>query len=119
DGPRNRVVSGGAICLAHTMNVQQTVLQSSLRDARKLAPASDYEIVRRAIAFISENYRDQPEVEAIAEAAGTDSRALTELFRRWCGLTPKEFLAAVTLDHARKILRESPSVLDASFELGL
>src|SRR5690606_40504041 len=61
----------------------------------------------------------QPEVEAIAEAAGTNARALTELFRRWCGLTPKDFLAAVTLDHARKILRDAPSVLDASFELGL
>ncbi len=68
---------------------------------------------------MSENFREQPEVEAVAEAAGTTPRALTELFRRWCGLTPKEFLAAVTLDHARRILRETPSVLDASFELGL
>jgi AraC family transcriptional regulator of adaptative response/methylated-DNA-[protein]-cysteine methyltransferase len=101
------------------MNMQQTVLQSTVREGRKLAPADDYDTVRRAIAFVSEHFRDQPEVEAIAEAAGTDARALTELFRRWCGLTPKDFLAAVTLDHARKILRESPNVLDASFELGL
>lgn len=101
------------------MNMQQALIPTPLRDARKLAPASDYETVRRAIAFVSESYREQPEVEAIAHAAGTDSRTLTELFRRWCGLTPKEFLAAVTLDHARKILRDAPSVLDASFELGL
>ena len=79
----------------------------------------DYGRVRRAITFISENFRDQPKVEAIAAAAGTDTRDLTELFRRWCGLSPKAFLEAVTLNHAKQILRETPSVLDASYELGL
>jgi len=101
------------------MNMQQTIQQEAVRDARRLVPAGDYETVRRAIAFVSENFRDQPEVEAIAEAAGTTPRSLTELFRRWCGLTPIDFLAAVTLDQARKILRDAPNVLDASFELGL
>jgi AraC family transcriptional regulator of adaptative response/methylated-DNA-[protein]-cysteine methyltransferase len=81
--------------------------------------ADDYETVRRAIAYVSEHFRDQPEAEAIARAAGTDPRALNELFRRWCGLTPKEFLQAVTLDRARKVLHETPSVLEASYELGL
>ena len=101
------------------MNMQ-TAIQREIRSALPLTSATaDYETVRRAIAFVSENFREQPEVEAVAEAAGTTPRALTELFRRWCGLTPKEFLAAVTLDHARRILRETPSVLDASFELGL
>jgi AraC family transcriptional regulator of adaptative response/methylated-DNA-[protein]-cysteine methyltransferase len=101
------------------MNMQ-TAIQREIGSALPLMSATaDYETVRRAIAFVSENFREQPEVEAVAEAAGTTPRALTELFRRWCGLTPKEFLAAVTLDHARRILRETPSVLDASFELGL
>jgi AraC family transcriptional regulator of adaptative response/methylated-DNA-[protein]-cysteine methyltransferase len=101
------------------MNMQ-TAIQTNVASALPLTSATaDYEMVRRAIAFVSENFRDQPEVEAVADAAGATPRALTELFRRWCGLTPKEFLAAVTLDHARKILRETPSILDASFELGL
>jgi len=81
--------------------------------------ASDYEIVKRAIAYTTESYREQPEVEAIAHAAGTDPRQLNELFRRWCGLSPNVFLQSVTLDNARKILRESPNILDASYELGL
>lgn len=81
--------------------------------------AEDYETVRQAIAYVSEHFRDQPDAEAIAHAVGKNPRALTELFRRWCGLTPKEFLQAVTLDHARRVLRETPSVLEASFELGL
>ncbi|HKY85333.1 MAG TPA: methylated-DNA--[protein]-cysteine S-methyltransferase, partial [Pseudorhodoplanes sp.] len=37
----------------------------------------------------------------------------------WAGLTPKAFLQALTLDHARKLLRDSASVLDASYEVGL
>ena len=83
------------------------------------AAHSDYEMVRRAIAFISEQWRQQPEIDAIAEAAGVSATELHHLFRRWAGLTPKAFLQALTLDSARKLLRDSASVLDTSYELGL
>ena len=83
------------------------------------AAATDYEMVRRAIAFISEQWRAQPEIDAIAEAAGVSATELHHLFRRWAGLTPKAFLQALTLDHARALLRDSASVLDATFEVGL
>src|SRR3954451_2673201 len=79
----------------------------------------DYAIVRRAIAYISEHWRAQPEVEQIAEAAGVTPTELHHLFRRWAGLTPKAFLQAITLDAARTLLRASASVLDASYEVGL
>jgi AraC family transcriptional regulator, regulatory protein of adaptative response / methylated-DNA-[protein]-cysteine methyltransferase len=79
----------------------------------------DYSIVRRAVAYISEQWRAQPEIEAIAHAAGVTPDELHHLFRRWAGLTPKAFLQALTLDHARRLLRESASVLDAAYEVGL
>ena len=44
---------------------------------------------------------------------------LHHLFRRWCGLTPKAFLQALTLSHARDLLRSSASVLDTAYEVGL
>ena len=81
--------------------------------------ASDYDIVRRAIAHIRGNWQAQPEIETIAEAAGVTATDLHHLFRRWAGITPKMFLQALTLDHARRLLRDSASVLDASFEVGL
>ncbi len=81
--------------------------------------ACDYDVVHRAVEYISHHMRRQPEVEEIAAAVGVSSRALTDLFRRWCGLTPKAFLQAVTLDRARRVLAESPNVLDAALELGL
>jgi AraC family transcriptional regulator of adaptative response/methylated-DNA-[protein]-cysteine methyltransferase len=91
--------------------------------APDLAPlsiaAADYDVVRRAISHIRGHWRDQPEVEVIAEAAGVTATDLHHLFRRWAGLTPKAFLQALTLDHARRLLRESASVLDASYEVGL
>ena len=56
--------------------------------------AADYAIVRRAIAFLSEHWRTQPEIEAVAQAAGVSPSDLHHLFRRWAGITPKAFLQA-------------------------
>ena len=84
-----------------------------------LRPVSDYEVVRRAIEFISERWRDQPSLERVADAVGQKPLSLQRLFTRWAGLSPKGFLQAVTLDHARRLLADSASVLDASLELGL
>ena len=81
--------------------------------------AADYDIVRRAIAHIRGNWRAQPEIDAIAHAAGVSATDLHHLFRRWCGLTPKAFLQALTLHHARELLRSSASVLDTAYEVGL
>jgi AraC family transcriptional regulator of adaptative response/methylated-DNA-[protein]-cysteine methyltransferase len=81
--------------------------------------AADYDVVRRAIAHIRGNWRTQPEIETIAEAAGVTPTELHHLFRRWAGITPKAFLQALTLDRARELLRDSASVLDTSYEVGL
>lgn len=81
--------------------------------------SADYEVVRRAIAHIRGNWQAQPEIDIIAEAAGVSPTDLHHLFRRWCGLTPKAFLQALTLHSARELLRASASVLDTTYEVGL
>src|SRR3978361_1808713 len=81
-----------------------------------VAAAADYDVVRRAIAHIRQHWRDQPEIDIIAEASGVTATELHHLFRRWCGLTPKAFLQALTLHSARDLLRASASVLDTAFE---
>jgi AraC family transcriptional regulator of adaptative response/methylated-DNA-[protein]-cysteine methyltransferase len=91
-----------------------------LTDLTPLADAAaDYDVVRRAIGHIRGHWREQPEIEAIAEAAGVTPTELHHLFRRWAGITPKAFLQALTLDSARQLLRDSASVLDATYEVGL
>lgn len=84
-----------------------------------IGDAADYAVVRRAIAFVCERWRAQPEIDAIAAAAGVSASELHHLFRRWAAITPKAFLQALTLEHARRLLRDSASVLDVSFEVGL
>jgi len=91
-----------------------------LPDSSPLAAAADdYDVVRKAIGHIRGHWREQPEIETIAEAAGVTPTELHHLFRRWAGLTPKAFLQALTLDGARQLLRDSASVLDATYEVGL
>jgi AraC family transcriptional regulator of adaptative response/methylated-DNA-[protein]-cysteine methyltransferase len=81
--------------------------------------AADYAVVRRAIAFVCEHWRAQPEIDAIAAAVGVSASELHHLFRRWASITPKAFLQALTLEHARRLWRDSASVLEAAFEVGL
>jgi AraC family transcriptional regulator of adaptative response/methylated-DNA-[protein]-cysteine methyltransferase len=97
----------------------------AINDHRLAKPGSenatlrDYDSVRRAIAFISEHWRAQPTIEAMADAASVTPDELHHLFRRWAGLTPKAFMQALTLDHAKGLLRDSASVLDAALDSGL
>lgn len=104
------------------MNIAMT--NPIISEQRLVKPAAqaalrDYDAVRRAIAFISENWRSQPTIEAMAEAASLTPDELHHLFRRWAGLTPKGFMQALTLDNAKRLLRDSASVLDAAYDSGL
>ncbi len=81
---------------------------------------SDYETVRRVIEFISADYRDQPSLDAIAAELDQSPTQLQKTFTRWAGLSPKGFLQAVTLDHAKRLLRqEEMPLLETSIEVGL
>ncbi len=90
---------------------------NALRDL----PASpeDYAYVRKTIEFLTENWRDQPTLEAIADHAGLSPTHFHKLFSRWAGISPKQFIQALTLDHAKALLRQSASVLDTTYEVGL
>jgi AraC family transcriptional regulator of adaptative response/methylated-DNA-[protein]-cysteine methyltransferase len=82
-------------------------------------PCSDYDVVRQVIEFLSENWRDQPSLEAIAQHVRMEPTRLQKIFTRWAGLSPKAFLQAITLDHARALLEQSATVLDTTYEVGL
>jgi AraC family transcriptional regulator of adaptative response/methylated-DNA-[protein]-cysteine methyltransferase len=89
------------------------------KTAPRKPPRTDYDIVRRAVEYISENWRDQPSLEQIASVVGLQPLSLQRLFTRWAGLSPKGFVQALTLNHARSLLADSASVLDATYEVGL
>ncbi len=82
-------------------------------------PANDYATIRRALEFVTKRWRDQPSVETIADHVGISASHLQFVFKRWAGLTPKAFLQAITIERARELLRDSATVLDVSYEVGL
>ena len=79
----------------------------------------DYDQIRRAIAFLARTWTEQPGLEELAAHLDLEPTQCQKLFKRWCGLSPKEFVQALTVHHARGLLKDSASVLDAAFEVGL
>jgi len=79
----------------------------------------DYAVVRAVIEYLTQNWRAQPRLDEIAAHVGMGPEPLQRLFQRWAGITPKAFLQALTLDHARALLSQSATVLDTAYEVGL
>ena len=73
----------------------------------------------RAIEFIEREFERQPRLAEIARHVGLSEFHFNRLFRRWTGLTPKQYLAEVTSRAARPALRAEPSVMDAAHSVGL
>ncbi|MEM8540716.1 MAG: bifunctional helix-turn-helix domain-containing protein/methylated-DNA--[protein]-cysteine S-methyltransferase [Pseudomonadota bacterium] len=99
--------------MQHSSNALQIELTNEVERG------NDYSKIARVISLISENYRDQPSLEELALNVDMEPTALQKLFTRWAGLSPKAFLQAVTIDHARRLLAADLPLLDTAYELGL
>jgi AraC family transcriptional regulator of adaptative response/methylated-DNA-[protein]-cysteine methyltransferase len=109
-----------ALPAAGRHHARMTQIALSAEHAEPLEAASDYAKVAEAVAVIGERWREQPSVEEVARAVGLSDQHLRALFRRWAGVSPKAFLEALTLRHARALLREEGAdLLGASLRLGL
>jgi AraC family transcriptional regulator of adaptative response/methylated-DNA-[protein]-cysteine methyltransferase len=86
-----------------------------------IAPGSarDYARIEAAIRYIDDHAAEQPTLAEMAAAVRLSEHHFHRLFREWAGITPKRFLQLLTLEHARRRLEESRSVLEASFRTGL
>lgn len=101
-----------------------TMMETKMYNTQQVAEGNDardidYDRVKRAIEYCSLNWKAQPAIEDIASHIGLSAPQFTAIFRRWAGLSPKQFLQALTIDHAKRLLRDSASVLDAAIESGL
>jgi AraC family transcriptional regulator of adaptative response/methylated-DNA-[protein]-cysteine methyltransferase len=79
----------------------------------------DYQRIEQAIRFLQASYRRQPDLGEVARSAHLSEYHFQRLFTRWVGISPKRFLQYLTVEHAKGVLRESRSLLDATFESGL
>ena len=78
----------------------------------------DFRRIARAIRFIDARFREQPRLATIAAATGLSEFHFNRLFRRWAGVTPRQYLAFITARAARGALAGA-SVLDAALAVGL
>jgi AraC family transcriptional regulator of adaptative response/methylated-DNA-[protein]-cysteine methyltransferase len=75
--------------------------------------------VAAAIDYLVRHYAEQPSLDDVAEVAGISPHHFQRTFKAWTGVSPKRFLQYVTLGHAKRMLSETASLLDASLDLGL
>jgi AraC family transcriptional regulator of adaptative response/methylated-DNA-[protein]-cysteine methyltransferase len=80
---------------------------------------TDYNRIERAIRYLSERAQAQPSLEELAGELNISPFHLQRLFRRYAGVSPKQFLQHLTLERAKDALDASSSVLDAALEAGL
>jgi AraC family transcriptional regulator of adaptative response/methylated-DNA-[protein]-cysteine methyltransferase len=80
---------------------------------------TDYARIEKAILFIESNVRRHPSLNEIAAGVGLSPFHFQRLFRRWAGISPKQFTQYLTAGVAERLLRESRSLLDVTDEAGL
>lgn len=80
----------------------------------------DFNRIKKAIEYISENYKYQPSLDKISEYIHLSPFHFQRLFKEWAGVSPKRFLQYISIQHAKQILRETQATLfDTAFEVGL
>jgi len=85
----------------------------------RFVDSRDFARIARAIRYIDQYFRDQPSLATIAAHTGLSEFHFNRLFRRWAGVTPKQYLAFVTGRAARNEIESRSSVLDAAYAVGL
>jgi AraC family transcriptional regulator of adaptative response/methylated-DNA-[protein]-cysteine methyltransferase len=80
----------------------------------------DYNRIAVAIEFLKFNYKRQPSLEEAAAYVNVSQFHFQRMFKNWAGVTPKQFLQYLSIEHAKSILKEHhASLLDTAFETGL
>ncbi|MBW4709435.1 bifunctional helix-turn-helix domain-containing protein/methylated-DNA--[protein]-cysteine S-methyltransferase [Roseobacter sp. YSTF-M11] len=80
--------------------------------------AYHYRVVRRAIDLIDEA-QDPLSLDHIAAEMGMSTAHFQRVFSRWVGVSPKRYQQYLTLGHAKTLLRDRFTTLEASHALGL
>lgn len=79
----------------------------------------NYARIAEAIDYLKENFKLQPNLEKVAEEMHLSPSHFQRLFTEWAGTSPKKFLQYISIEHAKKILKEEQATLfDTAFETG-
>jgi len=80
----------------------------------------NYQRIAEAINYIKLNFKEQPNLDKVAEKVHLSPFHFQRLFTDWAGISPKKFLQYLSLDYAKSILKDKQATLfDTAFETGL
>lgn len=80
----------------------------------------NYDRIAKAIEYIKENFKSQPSLDEIADKVHISQSHFQKMFTNWAGTSPKKFLQFISIEHAKKILKEEQATLfDTAHETGL
>lgn len=76
--------------------------------------------ITEAIDYIQENFKSQPRLDEIAEKIHLSPFHFQRLFTEWAGTSPKKFLQYISVEHAKKMLKENQaSLFETAIDTGL
>jgi AraC family transcriptional regulator of adaptative response/methylated-DNA-[protein]-cysteine methyltransferase len=78
-----------------------------------------FDIVAKAINFIKNYHFEQPSLEEISNHVNLSKYHFQRVFRKWVGISPKDYLQFITLEKAKESLRKGQSTLETSYNIGL
>lgn len=78
-----------------------------------------YQVMRRAIEEIDAAGTEPLSLDDLATRMGMSSAHFQRLFSKWAGVSPKRYQQYLTLDHAKTLLRENFTTLEAAQSVGL
>lgn len=81
--------------------------------------AQDYKRIEKALYYLETHYLEQPSLKEIAAHLHLSEFHFQKLFTRWAGISPKRFMQYLSKEHAKQLMSESTSVLEAAYETGL
>jgi len=80
----------------------------------------NYNRIAEAIAYLRNNFKEQPSLEDIAEKVHLSPFHFQRLFTEWAGTTPKKFLQYISVEYAKQLLLvPNTTLFDATHETGL
>lgn len=80
----------------------------------------NYNRIAEAIDYIKANFKEQPNLDEVAEKVHLSPFHFQRLFSDWAGTSPKKFLQYTSLEHAKKLLKENQATIsETAFETGL
>ena len=80
---------------------------------------TNYERIEKAIVYLKENFREQPDLEDVAGHVYLSSFHFQRIFKEWAGVSPKKFLQFLSVEYAKGLLKQNLPLADVSFETGL